>query len=166
MNLFFKNNFRFIDIIIYLQNTVDQYTQAEDGKVELSLVHFTTTNPNWEPPPEALDFVEKVNLETSRVLDDANYGLVSSMDLEEIDFGRLRPQPSIAPHPPSIGPHPPSIGPHPPSIGMMSNRRRSSLSFYPRLSLSSQHDHRLSMINSLQNMQANTLTLHNRHAMR
>lgn len=24
--------------------------QAEDGKTELSLVHFTLTNPNWSPP--------------------------------------------------------------------------------------------------------------------
>lgn len=38
----------------------DQYTQAEDGKVELSLVHFTTTNPTWVPPPEGQAFVDNI----------------------------------------------------------------------------------------------------------
>lgn len=28
----------------------DPYAQAEDGKTELSLVHFTLTNPEWRPP--------------------------------------------------------------------------------------------------------------------
>jgi hypothetical protein len=27
----------------------NQYTQAEDGKTEMSLVHFTLTNPGWKP---------------------------------------------------------------------------------------------------------------------
>jgi len=31
--------------------------QAENGKTELSLVHFTLTNPTWKPPPEAEMFV-------------------------------------------------------------------------------------------------------------
>ena len=26
-----------------------RYTQAEDGKTEMSLVHFTLTNPSWKP---------------------------------------------------------------------------------------------------------------------
>ncbi|KAJ8920681.1 hypothetical protein NQ315_004820 [Exocentrus adspersus] len=38
----------------------DQYSQAEDGKVELSLVHFTTTNPRWVPPPEAQIFMDSL----------------------------------------------------------------------------------------------------------
>lgn len=38
----------------------DEYSQAEDGKVELSLVHFTTTNPRWVPPPEAQMFVDNI----------------------------------------------------------------------------------------------------------
>lgn len=28
----------------------NQYTQAEDGKIELSLMHFALTNPTWTPP--------------------------------------------------------------------------------------------------------------------
>nr|XP_031830174.1 autophagy-related protein 9A isoform X4 [Nomia melanderi] len=35
----------------------NQYTQAEDGKTELSLIHFTLTNPEWKPPNEAKNFV-------------------------------------------------------------------------------------------------------------
>jgi autophagy-related protein 9 len=27
----------------------NQYTQAEDGKTEMSLVHFALTNPGWRP---------------------------------------------------------------------------------------------------------------------
>lgn len=47
------------------QQAVDQYTQAEDGKVELSLMHFTVTNPSWRPPPEALQFVETIQREST-----------------------------------------------------------------------------------------------------
>lgn len=35
----------------------NQYTQAEDGKTELSLIHFTLTNPEWRPPSHAETFV-------------------------------------------------------------------------------------------------------------
>lgn len=35
----------------------NQYTQAEDGKTELSLIHFTLTNPEWKPPSHAETFV-------------------------------------------------------------------------------------------------------------
>ncbi|CAH1992438.1 unnamed protein product [Acanthoscelides obtectus] len=42
----------------------DQYAQGENGKVELSLVHFATTNPTWIPPPEAEEFIETVNEES------------------------------------------------------------------------------------------------------
>ncbi|XP_076253766.1 autophagy-related protein 9 isoform X2 [Rhynchophorus ferrugineus] len=60
--------------------TADQYSQAEDGKVELSLMHFTATNPEWEPPRELRDFVESVNEEVKE--NDADLGVFSSMDLE------------------------------------------------------------------------------------
>ncbi|KRT79465.1 hypothetical protein AMK59_8431 [Oryctes borbonicus] len=45
----------------------DQYTQAEDGKTELSLVHFKFTNPQWIPPPESLMFVENVEKNTNSI---------------------------------------------------------------------------------------------------
>ena len=30
----------------------NQYTQAEHGKTEMSLLHFTLTNPGWKPTGE------------------------------------------------------------------------------------------------------------------
>lgn len=47
-----------------MQTEPDQYTQAEDGKTELSLVHFTLTNPSWRPPPDAQQFVQTVQQES------------------------------------------------------------------------------------------------------
>lgn len=37
-----------------------QYSQAEDGKVELSLVHFKMTNPTWAPPADAVEFMHDI----------------------------------------------------------------------------------------------------------
>nr|XP_022914147.1 autophagy-related protein 9A [Onthophagus taurus]XP_022914148.1 autophagy-related protein 9A [Onthophagus taurus]XP_022914150.1 autophagy-related protein 9A [Onthophagus taurus] len=45
----------------------DQYTQAEDGKTELSLMHFRTTNPQWIPPPESMMFVENIERESMSI---------------------------------------------------------------------------------------------------
>uniref|UniRef100_A0A182IPA5 Autophagy-related protein 9 n=1 Tax=Anopheles atroparvus TaxID=41427 RepID=A0A182IPA5_ANOAO len=36
------------------------YNQGEHGKIELSLVHFTLTNPTWQMPPEAKQFVQGI----------------------------------------------------------------------------------------------------------
>ncbi|PIO13872.1 hypothetical protein AB205_0051730 [Aquarana catesbeiana] len=33
------------------------YQQAEDGKTELSLMHFAITNPRWQPPRECSAFL-------------------------------------------------------------------------------------------------------------
>lgn len=38
----------------------NQYTQGEHGKTELSLVHFTLTNPQWKMPVEARQFVQRI----------------------------------------------------------------------------------------------------------
>lgn len=38
--------------------------QAEDGKTELSLIHFTKTNPKWRPPQEAEIFVNAIKEQT------------------------------------------------------------------------------------------------------
>lgn len=42
----------------------NQYSQAEDGKTELSLIHFTKTNPKWRPPQEAEMFVNALKEQT------------------------------------------------------------------------------------------------------
>ena len=36
---------------------VNSYTKAEDGKTEMSLIHFTLTNPEWKPPHESGNFI-------------------------------------------------------------------------------------------------------------
>jgi autophagy-related protein 9 len=38
----------------------NNYTQGEHGKTELSLVHFTLTNPQWKMPTEARQFVQGI----------------------------------------------------------------------------------------------------------
>ncbi|PNF28200.1 Autophagy-related protein 9A [Cryptotermes secundus] len=52
-----------------MHTVANQYTQAEDGKTELSLVHFTLTNPEWQPPTDAEDFVTALRTQARR---DAN----------------------------------------------------------------------------------------------
>ncbi|XP_067843035.1 autophagy-related protein 9A isoform X2 [Heptranchias perlo] len=48
------------------------YQQAEDGKTELSLMHFAITNPRWQPPQDSTAFIsqlkEKVNREKAAVI--------------------------------------------------------------------------------------------------
>lgn len=36
------------------------YQQAEDGKTELSLMHFAITNPHWQPPQETTHFISQL----------------------------------------------------------------------------------------------------------
>ncbi|XP_046420102.1 autophagy-related protein 9A isoform X1 [Neodiprion fabricii] len=54
----------------------NQYTQAEDGKTELSLIHFTLTNPEWRPPSHAETFVtglrERAKKDASDIPNDIN----------------------------------------------------------------------------------------------
>lgn len=38
----------------------NKQTQAENGKTELSLIHFATMNPTWSPPEEAEKFIHEV----------------------------------------------------------------------------------------------------------
>lgn len=48
-------------------NSSTKYDQAEGGKTELSLMHFTQTNPFWKPPTEAAqNFVSMVKNEAKR----------------------------------------------------------------------------------------------------
>ncbi|XP_039221709.1 autophagy-related protein 9A [Crotalus tigris] len=48
------------------------YQQAEDGKTELSLMHFAITNPHWQPPRESTAFIgllkERVHRDSSLAL--------------------------------------------------------------------------------------------------
>ncbi len=40
-----------------VQAKTNAYTQAEDGKTEMSLIHFTLANPDWKPPQESENFI-------------------------------------------------------------------------------------------------------------
>lgn len=52
------------------------YQQAEDGKTELSLMHFAITNPQWQPPQETTHFIsqlkERVHREATGAPSDAH----------------------------------------------------------------------------------------------
>nr|CAH7753443.1 unnamed protein product [Callosobruchus chinensis] len=61
----------------------DQYAQGENGKVELSLVHFAATNPTWIPPPEASEFIETVNEETEPFYEQSDMIFNSFQDMLE-----------------------------------------------------------------------------------
>ncbi|MEE6520307.1 hypothetical protein FKM82_018153, partial [Ascaphus truei] len=42
------------------QTQASVYQQAENGKTELSLMHFAITNPHWQPPLESSVFIGHV----------------------------------------------------------------------------------------------------------
>ncbi|XP_015116924.1 autophagy-related protein 9A isoform X2 [Diachasma alloeum] len=62
----------------------NQYTQAEDGKTELSLIHFTLTNPEWKPPSHVENFVtalrERAKREVSVLPGEVTNPLMSSLN--------------------------------------------------------------------------------------
>ncbi|XP_077282174.1 autophagy-related protein 9 [Temnothorax americanus] len=62
----------------------NHYTQAEDGKTELSLIHFTLTNPEWKPPSHAENFVtalkERAKKEVTADPDPYNNPLIASLN--------------------------------------------------------------------------------------
>lgn len=63
-----------------------------NGKTELSLLHFTLTNPEWQMPPEALDFVNAIR---QTALSDLNkaaaLGPVTAVNKQKRDFAPLNP---------------------------------------------------------------------------
>ncbi|KAK3580575.1 hypothetical protein CHS0354_002669 [Potamilus streckersoni] len=46
----------------------NQYNQGEDGKIELSLMHFHLTNPEWKPPENCSMFINNVKEQVHRDL--------------------------------------------------------------------------------------------------
>ncbi|KAF5903952.1 autophagy-related protein 9A-like, partial [Clarias magur] len=53
------------------QTQASVYQQAENGKTELSLVHFTLTNPRWQPPQDSSLFISHMR---EKVQQDAQAG--------------------------------------------------------------------------------------------
>ncbi|XP_050772798.1 autophagy-related protein 9A isoform X1 [Gopherus flavomarginatus] len=56
------------------------YQQAEDGKTELSLMHFAITNPKWQPPRESTAFIGFLK---ERVLRDSSVALAQQAVLPD-----------------------------------------------------------------------------------
>jgi len=68
------------------------YQQAEDGKTELSLMHFAITNPHWQPPLETTHFISQLK---ERVHREATGAETHSPSLSESEVGwctRIRAQ--------------------------------------------------------------------------
>lgn len=65
--------------------TVNQYTQGEHGKTELSLLHFALTNPDWAMPHEAHRFVSGLRRGAMHELRNVN-GNQGTMNLGAMGF--------------------------------------------------------------------------------
>lgn len=87
------------------QTEASIYQQAENGKTELSLMHFTIKNPRWQPPQESSVFISHLK---EKVHQDAQGGPSAQLLLSETPLcssllsngsgsGVSNPQP-IAPH--------------------------------------------------------------------
>merc|ERR1719186_2537438 len=51
---------------VSVQPKTNTYTQAEDGKTEMSLIHFTLTNPGWRPPAESEGYLAGLRANAGR----------------------------------------------------------------------------------------------------
>ena len=62
------------------QTEASVYQQAENGKTELSLMHFTIKNPRWQPPQESSVFISHLK---EKVHHDAQTGPPAQLLLSE-----------------------------------------------------------------------------------
>lgn len=62
------------------QTEASIYQQAENGKTELSLMHFTIKNPHWQPPQESSVFISHLK---EKVQHDAQSGPSTQLLLSE-----------------------------------------------------------------------------------
>lgn len=73
------------------------YQQAEDGKTELSLMHFAITNPQWQPPRETTHFIsqlkERVQREATGAPSDAHSLSLSESEVRDHTSASLCWQP-------------------------------------------------------------------------
>uniref|UniRef100_A0A8C7YJL2 Autophagy-related protein 9 n=1 Tax=Oryzias sinensis TaxID=183150 RepID=A0A8C7YJL2_9TELE len=86
------------------QTEASMYQQAENGKTELSLMHFTIKNPRWQPPQESSVFISHLK---EKVQHDAQEGpstqlllseapLCTSLQSNESGTGVRNPTPMLA----------------------------------------------------------------------
>lgn len=62
------------------QTEASIYQQAENGKTELSLMHFTIKNPRWQPPQESSVFISHLK---EKVHHDAQGGPTTQLLLSQ-----------------------------------------------------------------------------------
>lgn len=62
------------------QTEASVYQQAENGKTELSLMHFTIKNPRWQPPQDSSVFISHLK---EKVQQDAQTGPSTQLLLSE-----------------------------------------------------------------------------------
>ena len=75
----------------------NQYTQAEHGKTEMSLLHFTLTNPGWKPTGENERYLAGVKEAKGRDLAEIQLQVKRLILLEtQFEFGLLQEVPSEA----------------------------------------------------------------------
>jgi autophagy-related protein 9 len=74
--------------------------QAKNGKTELSLIHFSHTNPRWKMPKEATDFMDKIKehalSETTTSTTDNEHSLSKSLYQLQSVVLSSNAQPSLA----------------------------------------------------------------------
>uniref|UniRef100_A0A8C7IJX1 Autophagy-related protein 9 n=1 Tax=Oncorhynchus kisutch TaxID=8019 RepID=A0A8C7IJX1_ONCKI len=72
------------------------YQQAEDGKTELSLMHFAITNPQWQPPTETTHFISQLKERVQRETTGDRHTLTSLSEPRSLIANFLAGPPSLA----------------------------------------------------------------------
>jgi len=62
----------------------NSYTQGKGGKTEMSLINFTLANPNWQPPPDAADFINNLRQHATNQVE-----VLPSLSEEKLDDNPL-----------------------------------------------------------------------------
>ncbi|XP_062325375.1 autophagy-related protein 9A [Osmerus eperlanus] len=82
------------------QTEASIYQQAEDGKTELSLMHFAITNPQWQPPQETTHFIsqlkERVQREATAASDTHALASLSESEPRSLVANLLAGPPTLA----------------------------------------------------------------------
>ncbi|KAM7347122.1 autophagy-related protein 9 [Cochliomyia hominivorax] len=74
-----------------LHQSENMAAATNNGKTELSLLHFTLTNPEWQMPPEALDFVKAIRQTALTDLSKAAALGPVTANKQKRDFANLNP---------------------------------------------------------------------------
>lgn len=72
----------------------NQYTQGEHGKTELSLIHFTLTNPEWKMPAQTKHYLQSIRRHALQDLNKLKFGMGAAtnatvMEQSLLSFGNM-----------------------------------------------------------------------------